>query len=110
MAYIGTVELARVLGIRAPTEQQRVAMTRVLDAAAFEINMECGSIYMGTVAEELALLAEVNLDRANEHWAQAETPFGLIGLGDSVPIMAPRDTWDRHAQKLAPLKRSWGFA
>jgi len=39
------------------------------------------------------------------------TPFGAIGLGaDTGPAFVGRDTWDRHAHKLAPLKVSWGIA
>jgi hypothetical protein len=57
-----------------------------------------------------ALVTEVNLERAVEHWQQQESPFGVIGLGESVPTVTAKDTWDRHANKLAPLKRTWGLA
>jgi len=106
-------------------------MQRVLDTATAEINSEIGTAwasadlasfpFAGTydptgayidVPDPLAtaLITEVNLERAVEHWQQAESPFGVIGLGDSVPTVTAKDTWDRHAYKLAPLKRSWGIA
>jgi hypothetical protein len=56
-----------------------------------------------------ALVTEVNLERAVEHWQQQESPFGVIGLGEAVPTVTAKDTWDRHANKLMPLKRTWGI-
>ncbi len=122
MAYAGTEDLARVLNLRQPTGAQGTAFARVLDAAAFEINSEVfgdGTIVFGTPYPDLAV--EVNLERAVEHWKQAESPFGILGLGaDSIPVATARDSWERHAQKLAPLKGvlasdgeshdSWGVA
>lgn len=131
MSYATVEELARVLKIRAPTPAQGTALQRVLDSASGEINSEIGTSwpnassasfpFTGTydgsgnyidVPDPLAsaLIIEVNLERAVEHWQQQESPFGVIGLGDSIPTVAPRDTWDRHAYKLEPLKRSWGIA
>jgi hypothetical protein len=53
----------------------------------------------------------VNLERAVEHWRQQESPFGLIGLGAELPAeRTARDSWERHAHKLAPLKGQWGLA
>jgi hypothetical protein len=83
---------------------------RVLTAAAFEIDSELdrtgsfGSPYPD-------LVVEVNLERAVEHWRQQESPFGLIGLGAELPAeRTARDSWERHAHKLAPLKQQWGLA
>lgn len=114
MAYAGTADLARVLRLRQPSEAQGTALVRVLDAAAYEIDSEVfgtadiGSVQYGTPYPALAV--EVNLERAVEHWQQQESPFGVIGIGDAVPVMSARDSWDRHAHKLAPLKQSWGLA
>jgi hypothetical protein len=115
VAYTDVDELARVLRLRAPTEAQGTAMQRVLDAAAYEIDSEClgtatwGSAGFGTPYPSLAV--EVNLERAVEHWQQQESPFGIVGLGaDTVPVMSARDSWDRHAHKLAPLKGTWGLS
>jgi hypothetical protein len=53
----------------------------------------------------------VNLERATEHWQQMQSPFAVLGLGgDAGAITVARDTWDRHAHKLAPLKAAWGIA
>jgi hypothetical protein len=108
--YATVEELARILKIRAPSDDQEAAMLRVLTAAAFEIDSELdragsfGSPYPD-------LVVEVNLERAVEHWRQQESPFGLIGLGAELPAeRTARDSWERHAHKLAPLKQQWGLA
>jgi hypothetical protein len=116
VAYVEVEELSRVLRLRQPTEAQGTAMQRVLDTAAYEIDSEVfgtadahlGSVMYGTPYPSLAV--EVNLERAVEHWQQQESPFGVIGIGEAIPTVTARDTWDRHALKLAPLKGSWGIA
>ncbi len=108
VAY-GTVdELARILKLRAPTAAQELAMTRVLEAAALEIDSEIG--LDAPYADPPQLVIEVNLERAVEHWAQQEMSFGIIGLGDAGAIRTSTNTWDRHAAKLAPLKQRWGIS
>ena len=113
MPYTDTTELARILKIRTPSAEQTVAMQRVIDVAEGEIDAE---IDLADDADplagwQLALAAEVNLERAVEHWRQQEAPFGLIGLGPELPAeRTARDSWDRHAHKLAPLKAQWGLA
>ena len=120
MAYADADELARILKIRTPTDEQSDALERVLEVAAGEIDAEIGFTLdeageQETPLEgwELALAAEVNLERAVEHWRQQEAPFGLLGIGSEFGGGAERtarDTWERHAHKLAPLKQSWGLA
>jgi hypothetical protein len=111
MAYTDTTELARILKIRNPSDAQEDAMQRVLDVAEGEIDAE---IDLADDAEELAgwqlaLCAEVNLERAVEHWRQQESP--LVGLGAEFGAAhTSKDSWDRHAHKLAPLKNQWGLA
>ena len=110
MAYVDIAELQRVLRIDTPTVAQTDAMQRVLDAAAEEIDW-----YLGYTVEAPApvppppLVVEVNLERAEEHWKQSYSPFGIIGQGpDTVPVVAARDSWYRHGLKLRPLKVDWG--
>jgi hypothetical protein len=87
-------------------------MARVLEAAAYEINSECngsGTVFFGTPYPDLAV--EVNIERAVEHWQQQESAFGIVGLGgDAIPVTTARDSWGRHAHKLAPLKTIWGIS
>lgn len=110
--YATVNELARILKIRAPSAEQTVAMTRVLVTAAGEIDAEIDREDDDPISGwELSLAAQVNLERAVEHWRQQESPFGIIGLGgDLGATPTARDSWARHALKLAPLKRQWGFA
>lgn len=111
-AYATVLELARILKIRTPSAEQTVAMERVLLVAAGEINSEIDLADDDSLSGwERALAAEVNLERAVEHWRQQESPFGLIGLGPEMPAeRTARDSWERHAHKLAPLKGQWGLA
>jgi hypothetical protein len=113
-AYVTTDELFRVLKIRQPTTEQETAAQRVLVAAAGEINAEIAAEEDADdlTGWQLALAQEVNLDRAVEHWRQQEAPFGILGFGNeaAVPGYIARDTWERHAQMLAPLKARWGIA
>jgi len=110
--YATVDELARILKIRTPTDDQTVAMERVLLAAAGEINaeMDRADDDDDLAGWQLSLATEVNLERAVEHWRQQEAPFGVIGLGGELPTHLGRDSWERHALKLAPLKTQWGVA
>lgn len=105
--YATVEELALILRVSAIDRYK--SLRRVLEAAALEIDSELG------LAEPYAsppeLVTEVNLERAVEHWKQMEAPFGVIGLGaDTIPTLTARDSWNRHAHKLAPLKETWGLA
>ncbi len=109
--YATVDEFARVVKIASPSTEQTAVMERVLLAAAGEIRSETGIAADTELAGwELALAGEVNIERAREHWQQAEVGTGILGLNDTGDIYVARDSWDRHALKLAPLKRSWGFA
>jgi hypothetical protein len=116
MSYATTDELAVVLKIRNPTGDQTTAMQRVLDAATGEIDSEIDRDDDDPITADTwqyALAAEVNLERAVEHWEQGQAPFGIIGFGAahaSGGIYTAKDSWERHALKLAPLKETWGLA
>jgi hypothetical protein len=108
----GTItELARILKIRTPTEDQRGAMARVLIAAAEEVNNEINlpdDTYL--TSGQVALATQVNLERAAELWNFQMVQFGVI-LGSEVgPVHIGRDTWKKHSITLGPLKQGWGFA
>ncbi len=112
MAYADAEQLGALLKVSATSRE--VDLNRALDAAALEIDSELGrSVPFDTSSDpqELALLAEVNLERAVEHWSQSMSPFGVIGLGSETgPVVTARDSWERHARKLSPLKESFGIA
>ena len=110
--YASVHELARILKVRAPSVEQRAAMRRVLATASGEIDAEIDLDADSELAGwQLLLVQEVCLERAVEHWRQQESPFGLLTVGVDVPAeRAARDSWERHALKLAPLKDQWGIA
>ncbi len=107
VAYATVDALAEKLHVRVPDHEGD--LTRVLEAAASEIDAELGRSEAFTVVP--ALVTEVNIERAVEHWQQMKSPFGILGLGaEAGATYTAHDSWDRHAHKLAPLKASWGFA
>lgn len=110
--YATVEELASILRVTA--SQRHAALLRVLESAAAEIDSEIGTADINGTAlpygSPPALVSEVNLERAVEHWQQQQSPFGIIGLGDMQSLYTARDSWDRHAFKLAPLKGSFGIA
>jgi hypothetical protein len=112
IGYTTVEELQRILKIRTPTDQQITALARVLTVAKVEIDAEIDRADDADALtdDELALAAEVNLERAVEHWQQQEAAFGIVGLGSEVMTHTATDSWNRHANKLAPLKGQWGMA
>lgn len=111
-SYASTDELFRILKIRSASAEQILAGERVLLAATGEINAEVDLVAGDTLEDwETSLIEEVCLERAVEHWRQQEAPFGLLGLGaESGVAFASKDSWGRHAEKLAPVKGQWGLA
>lgn len=110
--YASVSELAQLLRVNAA--QRHASLMRVLKTAADEIDSEIGTADINGNATPYsnppAMAREVNLERAVEHWQQMQSPFGIIGLGDLGATYTARDSWDRHAHKLAVLKASWGLA
>jgi len=110
MSYAPIEEFARIIRLDNPTEDQLTAAQRALDAATQEIDAylswETGAP-AGLPDESMALVVQVNLDRAAEHWRL--TPYGALSQGPEVgTVMTARNTWYRHAQNLASLKTDWG--
>lgn len=103
----------RVLSIRAPTAEQLIAGEAVLNVASLEVDSEIDFTEDAPALSgpALDLANEVTLERAVEHWQQRESPFGLMPFGpEGFAERIPRDSWRRHAEKLAPLKQQWGLA
>jgi hypothetical protein len=106
-AYVTAAELASILQVNATTNA--VALERVLVAAAGKINSEIGRSDLS--GWELELAAQVNLAVAEELWKQMKAPWGVLGIDSEFgATRIARDTFERHAHALAPLKRSWGIA
>lgn len=115
MAYAETDELFRRLKLNrgTPSAESVAAAERVLEMAAFEIDKELDLASDATVdAAGLALLEEVNLQRAAELWSRGEVPLGIVGLTSEMaaPTHLVRDSWRTYAVMLAPLKDQRGFA
>lgn len=110
VAYATADELARILKIRTPSADQTAAMNRVLTAAALEIDAELGRAGLFP-SPYPPLVVQVNLQRAAELWALQEIPTGIVGIGGEFGAThTARNTWDKYAYTLAPLKDSWGIA
>lgn len=111
VAYADLDELARILSIRNPSAEQTAALRRVLYAAAAEIDAELGRTTSFTLPYPV-LVVGVNLDRAADLWRHTESIPGVTGLlGDEGGMVIPgRYSWERYAQRLAPLKETWGLA
>lgn len=113
--YASVSELA--LLVRVKPADRHAALRRVLETSSMEIDKEIA----GTAGVDIdgvavpygsppAIVTEVCLERAVEHWSQMSVPWGVLGMGDETAVYTARDSWDRHAHKLAPLKASWGLA
>lgn len=109
VAYATVDEFFRRVKVRNPTSEETAAAERVLAAAAGEIDSEIDRAGDALQGWQLSLASEVNLERAEEHWNAS--PFGLVGLGGELgSAFTSRDSWERYALKLAPLKNQWGLA
>lgn len=104
-------ELYPILKIRDPTAAQIAKADRVMLAAAGEIVREL-DLAPGDALDGygVALCAQVNLARAAELWKEEEVQFGLMLSEISGASYIAKDTWMKHAIKLATLKGQWGFA
>lgn len=110
VGYTTTEELQRLLKINTPTSEQTAAMVRVITMAAVEIDSEIDRAEddEDLTADQLLLAEEVNLERAVELWG--ETPWGIVGIAELGGVHTSKNTWERYAHKLAPLKTQWGIA
>jgi hypothetical protein len=109
-AYAAVDELARILQLTNPSVAQEVALQRVLDAAALEIDEYLARTAPFT-APYPALVISVNLDRAADLWKSEQSPYGIVNLGgETAPAYPSRNSFRRHANKLLPLKEAFGVA
>jgi hypothetical protein len=116
--YATADELARILKIRTPSADQTAALERALAIATYEIDREIDRDDDDPVAgAETSLCVQVCLDRAADLWRHTESIPGLTGLlGDQGDVVTSqrfpwvRYSWERYAQRLAPLKGNFGIA
>lgn len=111
--YVTAEELFRVLKVRSATDAQTDAANRVLLTATREIDSEIDRADddPAFTDAELALIQTVCLDRAADLWRHTESIPGVLGgLDDVVQATPGRYSWERYAQRLAPLKSQWGLA
>jgi hypothetical protein len=111
--YATVDELFRILKIRNATADQTDAGERVLLAAAQEIDDEIDlADDVDLTDRQLAIAAQVNLDRAADLWRHTESIPGITGLlGDDGSVALPgRYSWNRYAERLAGCKNQWGLA
>jgi len=110
--YASETELARILEIRSPTAEQTTAMTRVLTMATVEIDAYLDREDDDPVADDdLAVAEQVCLQRAAELWGLQEVPLGLAGIGSEFgSAHLARNSWEKYAFTLYPLKHRFGIA
>jgi hypothetical protein len=111
MAYATVDELAAQLR-QAVTPKNTDWYQLCLDAAALEIDhwLDLDADAPAWPDPPPALLTTTNVARAVE-WVKAnDAAFGAIGFADSGVLRTPRDTFDRHAMTLIPLKAQFGIA
>jgi len=110
--YSTVSELATLINVS--PAQRHDSLLRVLMTSSDEIDHEIGTADINGVvlpySSPPAIVRQVCLERAVEHWKEEQSPFGITNLGDDLAMYTARDTWDRHAHKLAILKGSWGIA
>lgn len=117
VGYTTTDELTRILKLRNVSDDQQAALIRVLTTAQVEIDSEIDLADDTTLtAGQLQLAASVQLDRAADLWRHTESIPGVTSvLGDGGEYTANpgryiRYSWERYAQRLAPLKDQWGIS
>jgi hypothetical protein len=110
--FTTATDLFRVLKVRSPSSDQTAAANGYLLTAALEIMAEIDLVDPGELSEaDVALCASVNLDRAADLWRHTESAPGILGVVDeAVPATFGRYSWERYAERLAPVKQQWGLA
>jgi hypothetical protein len=64
-----------------------------------------------TDPDEIDLATQVALQRASELWFLQEVPLGLAGIGSEFGTAhLARNSWEKYAFTLAPLKEQFGLA
>jgi hypothetical protein len=112
--YANTDELFRILKVQRVSEDQRLAAEMDLITATIEIDAEIDLANTTTLtANQLKVAKGVCLDRAADLWRHRESIPGAFGGMDDMPLGPAsygRYSWERYAQRLAPLKDQWGLA
>lgn len=113
MSYATVAQLAATLpGVNATTRE--ADLERVLEMATLEIDQELNKETPFDFSDPdgiaaYPLLVHVNIERAGDLWHMEQMQSGLL-LGGETPLLAPRNSWERYANMLSPLKERWGLA
>ncbi len=112
VAYVTATELFRILKVRTPTTEQTAAADRVILTASGEIDREIDRDTTAALETwQLDLAKTVCLDRAADLWRHTESVPGIVGIPDeAMPSTFGRYSWNRYAERLAPIKARWGLA
>jgi hypothetical protein len=105
--YATPEELATALRIR-ETPANTPILQACLDAAAAEIDHEVNRLE--PIPDGDALANRVCIVRGLEWYKANDAAFGVVGFDASGVLQAPRDSFNRHAFELTPLKQQWGLA
>lgn len=101
-------ELFRVMNVT-PSPEQTVAGQRCLDAATSEVYRFLSRVD-ALDPDDQQLVDQALLERAVEHWKQAQAPFGILPFGGEIPVQTAQDTFQRTAMKIKFLRQGWGVA
>jgi hypothetical protein len=109
VAYCTIDELAAALRVRV-TPENTDGLQACVDAAAAEIDHECGRDPADPIPAADPLANRVNIVRGVEFFKAQDAAFGIVGFNETGSLQVPRDGFYRHAVTLTPLKQSWGVA
>ena len=111
MAYATVDELKVLLRLGSPSTPQDDALERCLDAATMEIDSELG-LHRGPAPDPVpALVREVSLERAAEHWKRPPRSGAMvIGSAQETRRRGRATPGTATASSCAPLKTTYGIA
>jgi hypothetical protein len=108
MAYATVDELAAKLRISV-TAGNTAALQACLDAAAAEIDHSIDAAAATPIDPSDPLANQVNLLRGVEWWKSNDAAWNVLADTSGAGMRLPKNTFNRHAATLLPLKQQWGI-